>query len=221
MRPRLRFRLKLAKPNTMDVDLDPRLRAELVGRAKKQIRARMRAIRGGHPSAALAQRSRAIVENLLLHPTVAAARSVALFWPLLERGEVDLRALDENLRQRGVALYYPFMDPRPEGGYSTGFRRTISIEDLQDRGQRFFEPLPGGEPARAGDIDVVIVPALAADLRGYRIGYGAGYYDATLADVCPPAKSIIVAYHFQMLAELPFEEHDVACDFVVTDEKSY
>lgn len=205
----------------MDVGLDPKLQAELVSRAKKQIRARMRAIRKGHPSAALKERSRAIVERLLSHPSVVGARSVASFWPMIESGEVDLRAFDENLRQRGVSLYYPFMEPLSLGGYSTGFRRTTSQEDLADRGQSFFEPPKEAEIARSGDIDVVIVPALAADVRGHRIGYGAGYYDATLADVCPPAQSIIVVYHFQMLAELPIEGHDVACDFVVTDEKSY
>lgn len=205
----------------MVVDLDPKLEAELVARAKIQIRARMKAIRGGYPSGALAERSRSIVERLLEHPCVAAARSVALFWPLTLRGEVDLRPLDEKLRQRGVALYYPFMEPLVDGGYKTGFRRTATAEELKDRGQRFFEPPPTGEPAGAGDIDVVIVPALAVDVRGYRIGYGAGYYDATLADVCPPGRSIVVAYQFQILAELPFEKHDVACDFVVTDEQSY
>lgn len=205
----------------MDVGLDPKLQAELVSRAKKQIRARMKAIRGGHPSSALKERSRAVVERLLVHPSVVGARSVASFWPMLERGEVDLRALDENLRQRGVSLYYPFMEPLSGGGYSTGFRRTASQEELADLGRGFFEPSKEGEIARSGDIDVVIVPALAADVRGHRIGYGAGYYDATLADVCPPARSIIAAYQFQMLAELPVEGHDVACDFVVTDEKTY
>lgn len=205
----------------MSVGLDPKLHAELVSRAKKQIRARMKAIRGGHPRSALAERSRAIVENLLAHPKVLSARAVASFWPLLERGEVDLRDLDEKLRARGVALFYPFMEPLPTGGYRTGFRATTSAADLKERGQRFFEPPPGGQIAQSGDIDVVIVPALAADQRGHRIGYGAGYYDATLADVCPPAKAIIVAYQFQMLAELPVEQHDVPCDFVVTDEGTY
>lgn len=197
------------------------LHAELVRRAKLQIRARMKAIRGGHPRAALALRSQAVVEKLLAHPEVQAARGVASFWPLVERGEVDLRSLDEVLRARGVSLYYPFMEPLATGGYRTGFRRTTSSSDLEERGQRFFEPPPSAEVAQAGDIDLVIVPALAVDQRCHRIGYGAGYYDATLADVRPPAKAIIVAYHFQMLAELPAEPHDVPCDFVVTDQGSY
>jgi 5-formyltetrahydrofolate cyclo-ligase len=205
----------------MDVDIDPRLHAELVQRAKKQIRARMKALRSGHPAAALAERSRAIVERLRVHPSIVEARSVALFWPQMERGEVDLRRLDAELRKRGAVLYYPFMEPRPDGGYSTGFRRASSPVDLADRGRGFHEPAPEGALAGPGDIDVVVVPALAVDVRGHRIGYGVGYYDATLADVCPPAQTVIVAYHFQMLAELPVEQHDVACDFVVTDEQSY
>lgn len=205
----------------MVFELEPNLHAELVQRAKRQIRARMKAIRGGHPRTALAARSQAIVERLLGHSELLSARSVALFWPLVERGEVDLRTLDENLRARSVSLYYPFMEPLPAGGYRTGFRLSSSPADLEDRGAGFLEPPPSAPVARAGDVDVVIVPALAVDQSGHRIGYGAGYYDATLSDVRPPARAIVVAYHFQMLAELPAEPHDVPCDFVVTDESSY
>lgn len=195
--------------------------AELVDRAKKQIRARMKTIRSGHPMAALRQRSLAIEARLLKRPELIEARSVALFWPILERGEVDLRGLDAQLRARGASVFYPFMDPQPEGGFVTGFRRTEAMEDLADHGRGFLEPRADAEVAHPGDVDLVIVPALAADARGHRIGYGAGYYDATLADVCPPARAIIVVYQFQMLAELPTQSHDVACDVVVTDENEY
>jgi 5-formyltetrahydrofolate cyclo-ligase len=47
-----------------------------------------------------------------------------------------------------------------------------------------------------------------------------GFYDVTLPDVSPPAASIIVAYDFQLLGELPELEHDVACDYVVTDRRT-
>ncbi len=205
----------------MVVSLQPEIEAEIVGRAKKQIRARMKAIRAGHPKEALRRRSLAIEARLKELPEIVAARSVALFWPMTERGEVDLRGLDAHLRSQGIAVFYPFMRPKPEGGYETGFRTTRAIEDLVDRGRGFHEPPPEGPAAGPGDVDVVIVPALAADACGHRIGYGAGYYDATLADVCPPARAVIVAYQFQMLAELPVEGHDVACDAVVTDGGEY
>src|SRR5690349_13690295 len=80
-------------------------------KARKQLRARMRATRGAVPSAALAVRSQRIVERLATLPILQRATGVALFWPLEQNHEVDLRSLDAELAARGVARYYPFMDP--------------------------------------------------------------------------------------------------------------
>jgi 5-formyltetrahydrofolate cyclo-ligase len=65
------------------------------------------------------------------------------------------------------------------------------------------------------------VPALAATPDGHRLGYGKGFYDATLPDVCPPALAIAVVYSFQLLAELPVESHDHRCDLVATDAQVF
>jgi 5-formyltetrahydrofolate cyclo-ligase len=64
------------------------------------------------------------------------------------------------------------------------------------------------------------VPALAVSSAGHRLGYGVGFDDATLPDFCPPAASLIVAFDFQLLAELPTLDHDFACDLVVTDART-
>jgi 5-formyltetrahydrofolate cyclo-ligase len=185
--------------------------------AKAALRRRMRALRQALPPAAAAARSQRIVEHLMHHPMVASARAVALFWPMSEKHEIDLRFLDATLRKRGVHLYYPFMSRTDDGGFATGFRLTERVEDLAVRENRFAEPPPSAIRAERGDIDVVVVPALAATPDGHRLGYGAGFYDATLADVCPPAFSIAVVHDFQLLLELPREEHDRATDAVVTD----
>ncbi|NLE88891.1 MAG: 5-formyltetrahydrofolate cyclo-ligase [Myxococcales bacterium] len=201
-----------------DFQLDPEHLAALSHRAKRQIRQRMRATRQAYPSTAVAARSAKICERLLALPILAGAKAVASFAPLLERREVDLRPLDEALRHRGVALYYPFMDPTPTG-YRTGFRKVERPDDLVPRQQPFAEPPPDAPEARRGDIDVVLVPALAVAADGHRVGYGMGYYDATLPDVVPPAISVVVAFDFQLLTELPHEAHDRACDWVVTDAR--
>ncbi|OQX70108.1 MAG: 5-formyltetrahydrofolate cyclo-ligase [Sorangiineae bacterium NIC37A_2] len=194
------------------------LEAEFARRAKKQIRSRAKAVRLGLPEAARHARSERIVASLSELDIVRAARGVALFWPMVERGEVDLRPLLGILRDRDVATFFPFMEPK-EGGFSTGFREVRRESDLVERGRGFVEPTEGPAAAR-GQIDVVIVPALAVDSRGYRVGYGAGYYDATLGDLCPPAVSVVVCYDFELMAELPIERHDVRCDLVVTDKKT-
>ena len=180
----------------------------------------MRSLRSAYSRSSLELRSAAICSRLAQE--TPRFTSVALFWPMEGEGEVDLRPLDEQLRKRGdVRLYYPFMEPKPGGGFTTGFRLSLDPNDLQERGRGFCEPPPDALQAQRGDLEVVLVPALVADALGHRIGYGAGDYDATLGDVRPPAEAWIVAYHFQLMAELPTEEHDVACDAVVTDERLY
>lgn len=202
-----------------EFELDPELRAQLTARGKAQIRSRMRSTRQAYPAAVAAAKSHAICQNLLELPPVAQARSVALFAPLIERREVDLTALAEALIARKTELYYPFMDPTPTG-FRTGFRRVMHLDELADRGQRFPEPDRDGAEATRGDVDVVVVPALAVAADGHRIGYGMGYYDATLPDVAPPAQCVVVAFDFQLLAELPAEPHDRRCQWVVTERRT-
>lgn len=192
---------------------------DLAGRVRKQIRSRMRATRLAVPRSGIASRSQKIVEALLGTERVSRAAGVALFWPIESKAEVDLRGLDAELRARGRRLYYPYMDPGNEpGSHVTGFRRVERVEELQDRGRLFREPRPTAPVAAPGDVDVVVVPCLAVTPGGARLGYGSGFYDATLPDVRPPAVAVAVAFSFQLVMELPRQPHDVDCDAVVTDE---
>lgn len=187
-------------------------------RAKRQLRSRMKALRAAHPEPQRAERSRAVVERVLALPEYEAARSVGLFWPMLERQELDVRALDVAARAAQKAVYYPYLEPHGDG-FVTGFRRVESTSELAERGRHFHEPPSTAPRAERGDLDVVIVPALAVASSGHRLGYGSGFYDATLPDVCPPAIAIAVAFEFQLLAELPASERDVACAVIVTDAR--
>lgn len=200
-------------------DLSPEELNNLTRRVKKQLRSRMRATRRALPPAAVAARSARVIEILQSLEVLRSAGAVGLFWPIEGHGEVDLRALDRELDERGVARYYPFMDPNAQGGYSTGFRRIEEPDDLSLRGQKFAEPPRDAKVAGRGDVDVVLVPALAVTPQGHRLGHGVGFYDATLPELAPPALTIIVAFSFQLLGELPLEAHDFACDAVVTDRE--
>jgi 5-formyltetrahydrofolate cyclo-ligase len=193
--------------------------AELAEAAKQELRKRLRALRLAHPAEALAVRSRAIVTRVMQLPAFASAASVALFFPMLDRKEVDLRLLDAEARQQGKRVYYPSLERRGDALVS-GFRLTTSLSDLRDFGQRFLEPPPEAPVAERGDVDLVLVPALAVAPSGHRLGYGAGFYDSLLPDVCPPALAIVVAFDFQLLVELPVLPHDVACHGIVTDSRS-
>lgn len=183
-------------------------------KVKAEIRKRIRGLRRTAPLSACLERSAKIVAALEKLEVVQNAKAVALFWPIEERHEVDLRALDVSMRARGVALYYPAIDP--ETGAMT-FRLTAEAKDLAEAGYGFAEPKADApEPA---SLDVVVVPAIAIDPVGHRLGYGAGYYDRTLPKFRPPAKAIVVGYDYQMIAEVPVTEGDIASDIVVTDHR--
>jgi 5-formyltetrahydrofolate cyclo-ligase len=196
---------------------DPETLAKLKTDARRQLRSRFRRLRAAFPSQALAERSRRVAELIEGLEVFRAARSVALFWPIA--AETDLRVLDARARAENKRVYYPVMDPADGGGVRTGFAETRDSAELAERGRKFAEPPPEAPRARRGEIDLVVVPALAVTDGGHRLGYGVGFYDATLPDFCPPAKSLAVAFEFQLLAELPLFDHDIACDLVVTDAR--
>ncbi|MFH0867970.1 MAG: 5-formyltetrahydrofolate cyclo-ligase [Candidatus Woesearchaeota archaeon] len=68
-------------------------------------------------------------------------------------------------------------------------------------------------------VDLVIVPGIVFDKKGYRIGYGHGYYDKFLKILKKGVKIIGLAFELQIVDEVPEEEHDVPVDCVVTEER--
>ena len=200
------------------MELDPRLLEQLIPKAKKQLRARMKALRTALPLATRRAKSAAIVNALSAREEFASAKRIALYWPVDAGGEVDIRALDAAARLAGKLVYYPFMDVDGDV-IRTGFRKVTRPEDMQDRGRGFKEPSTELEAAAAGDLDLVVLPALAVGADGHRLGYGSGFYDATAPEFAPPAKLVVVAYDFQLLAEVPSTPADVPVHVIITDRR--
>jgi 5-formyltetrahydrofolate cyclo-ligase len=102
--------------------------------------------------------------------------------------------------------------------------RTLRLSYLRDTNllvkSTFHVPEPIGNeiPAQASDIQTVIIPLLAFDRRGNRLGYGAGYYDRFLAQN-PGVKKIGVAFSCQETDSVPGDENDVRIDIVVTEDE--
>ncbi len=188
-------------------------------RVKVELRKRMRGLRGTLPASAGGVRSTRIVSNLLSLEPIARARAVALFWPMERRREVDLRPLDASLRERGVKVAYPAVDPT-SGHMVFRFVGDPAAMAEDPRGLGLREPNAAEEEAVPGAIDAIVVPALAVDPAGHRIGYGAGHYDRTLPRFVPPATSIAVAFDFQLVVELPATSGDFPTQYVVTDARS-
>jgi len=69
------------------------------------------------------------------------------------------------------------------------------------------------------EIDLVIVPGVAFDIHKNRIGFGAGFYDRFLQSLNPECLKVGIAFEFQIFDTVPVEEHDIALDFVITEER--
>ncbi|NUP07951.1 MAG: 5-formyltetrahydrofolate cyclo-ligase [Polyangiaceae bacterium] len=180
--------------------------------AKATLRKRARGVRASVPKSAIERRSNEIVSRLLALPVMAGARRVALFAAMTSKNEVNLHALDVALRARGAVVAYPSIDAQTR---VMSFRDPGDPATMKPRGMMAPEPDPASP--EIAELDLVVVPALLVDPRGYRLGYGGGFYDRTLLRYCPPARSIAVAFEFQIALDLPRTAHDVACDIVVSD----
>jgi 5-formyltetrahydrofolate cyclo-ligase len=187
-------------------------------RVKAELRKRMRALRKALPASACAGRSARIAENLETLGPVAKARAIALFWPIVDRHEVDLRDLDARLRAQGIRVAYPAIDP--DSGLMA-FRFADDTESMVEHSFGFREPAQSAPEAAPGELGVIVVPALAIDPRGHRIGYGAGYYDRALPAHAPPAITVAVAFDFQLITEAPNSAVDVPADWIVTDARAF
>ena len=132
--------------------------------------------------------------------------AVAGFWPL--DGEIDTRALLGAWHERGCTVLLPRTGPR---GRPLSFHRWQPGAPMLPN--RFGTLVPDG-PAVVPD--AVLVPLLAFDGAGRRLGYGGGYYDRTLAAL-PGVRRIGCAFAAQRVACVPTEPHDIPLPAVLTE----
>lgn len=186
-------------------------------RAKALLRKRYRSVRASLPPAAAAARSKQITERVMALDAWKSARTVALFRSL--SAEVDTAALVEDARARGVTVCLPaVIDGRPELEMRVAWRGDESYP-LEAGVWGIEEPVATAPVIALEAIELVVVPCLAIDPRGHRLGYGRGYYDRTLA-LATRAVTVAVAFDFQLIAEIPNDAHDVAVGWVVTDTRT-
>ena len=126
--------------------------------------------------------------------------------------ELDPGPIEANLVRHGHAIVLPVTPPK---GQPLVFRRWQAGALLVRHPFGMLEPGPECPQMRP---DVVLVPLLAFDRSGYRLGYGGGYYDRTLARFRAegPVKAIGLAFAEQEVDAVPFDAYDQRLDVVVT-----
>ncbi len=185
---------------------------------KEELRARFRAYRRTLGDAAYERLSLAIVEHAAALPALRSARRVHIYWPLIDRREVDTRPLIARLESKGVEIVLPVVASFERGRNPLmSHVRYPGAEKLRKNRWGIAEP-EGGEDVDIATLDAVVVPALGAGRNRHRIGQGRGYYDAFLAGVAAP--KICLIYDACLVDVVPFEEHDVAMNAVVTERET-
>lgn len=151
--------------------------------------------------------SAAVVAHLAPWLLTRAPASVLTYLPLA--GEVSLVALAER-----VPAVRWLVTRTPREGPLTVHPLSAQRE-VHPYG--FEQPRADAEAVDPAEVEVVLVPGLAFDRSGHRLGRGAGYYDELLARL-PAAAKVGVTLTARVVAALPHEPHDVAMDVLATEE---
>jgi 5-formyltetrahydrofolate cyclo-ligase len=180
---------------------------------KATLRRRQVAARAAMPDSIRNVSSRLIRDHVLEMPEVTSAGTIAAYYSV--GTEPDTRGLIFALWKRGSYVVLPVLLPDGDLDWAS-YEGPESLAPGPRGLLQPAEPVRGtGTVARA---DVVLVPALAVDVRGRRLGRGGGSYDRALAGVGPQVPTIALLYDSELLPSVPAEEHDQAVRAVARPE---
>ncbi len=183
---------------------------ELCWRMKAELRTRMRGQRKRMPAEIRRARSQTICEAVANLEVWSSACTVLLYIPM--RDEVDVRPLRALALQQNKRVLAPRI-VRNDAGEATGFEAADWTEDVIQEG---FVASPSPTCARVDDVELVVAPGLAFDMRGARLGYGKGMYDAFFSG--SRAVRIGVAFASQVLVEIPEDARDQRVHVLLTED---
>ena len=184
---------------------------------KKAIREQAHAARNALPNKD--DLSRQIVARFMSLPEYDRAQTVMFYVDV--RSEVRTRHDLPRALQTGKKIVVPYC---VEGELEL-FRLT-SMEELSIGAYKILEPRPElrslpEKQVAVEDLDLIMVPGVAFDRRGGRMGHGFGYYDKLLEHARPETPLVALAFECQLFPEIPMQEHDIFMDKIVTEAEVY
>ena len=176
---------------------------------RKAGRARLLAAREAIPLEERREDDARITELVVEGFSLLGGLVVGFYWPF--KGEVDPRVAVLRLRERGARAALPVViekkAPLQFREWWPGCVTRLGVFDLP-------VPVEGAIVVP----DAVLVPPVGFGARGYRLGYGGGYFDRTLASISPQSIAIALAREASRIETIHPQSHDVPMDFVVTEE---
>jgi 5-formyltetrahydrofolate cyclo-ligase len=179
---------------------------------KRILRAALGARRRELPAEVAAAAGRMIAAQLLTAPELDSAGAIGLYAALPD--EVPTRPIFDGLRLRGRVCLFP----RMQGGHGLAFHRIDDWDELRPGRFGVAEPAQAAPLQAPGPGDVVLVPGVAFDAAGHRLGRGSGCYDAAFPPgAASPPLLFGIAYEFQVVASVPHGSRDRRVDAIVSE----
>jgi 5-formyltetrahydrofolate cyclo-ligase len=176
---------------------------------RRALRSRLIAERQNLTDAEHRRLSQAITANLQAHLLPFGSRVIAFYWP--HRAEYDPMPVVERIVADGGVAALPLIVAR---GAALEFRQWHP--DIEMLVGLYEIPHPAGDVAVIPN--VILVPTVGFDQAGYRLGYGGGYYDRTIATLPRRPHTIGIGFEFGRLASIDPQPHDVPMDAIVTEK---
>jgi len=155
----------------------------------------------------------ALCRAIIAHPDFVQASELLGFYPI--GSEPDIKPVLEHAIAQGKAVYLPCCTPETR---TITFRRVHALNELMPGAHGIPEPPPYHCALRIVNCALCLVPGLAFDKLGYRLGYGGGYYDRFLANFHGRTLGVCCA---AMIHEIPADAHDLPVNAVVTEGEWY
>ncbi len=177
-------------------DLKRRLRAERIQMSERVVR----------------EKSLCIYRRLINMPAYRLARCIACYVSI--KNEVDTKTVIQNAIGGGKQVGVPVT--REDGDMN--FQVIEGLSDLRPAHYGLREPVPDPQKVLLPHtIDLILIPGIAFDRHGHRVGSGGGYYDRFLART--EAVRVGLSYTFQIIDRVPAEPHDVKMDLIITENE--
>ena len=181
-----------------------------VAARKRALRARIVGARRLLPPDSLRSAGAAIAQQLLHIPAVTEAPVVAAYASV--GTEVPTGPFIDALHRAGTTVLLPLL----ESDNSLTWRAVLTAADVTPGRHGLLEPQRDTRVRRLDDAAIVVLPGLAYDARGNRLGRGGGSYDRSLADLPATTLTVGVALDCDIIDEVPAEPHDQPVAMIVT-----
>jgi len=179
---------------------------------KKELRAQLRARRQSFPRNEIEEKSRSAAKIVISSDEFHQADIIGLYRACF--GEVETDEIFEKARSLGKTTIYPCADR--ENGL-LNFKVVNNLDEMAPGEWRIPEPPANAALVPLNLADLLIIPGVAFDRRGGRLGMGGGFYDRMLASLPEKVVRMGLAYDFQVFDRIPLEEKDQRLHCLVTE----